>query len=177
MPVSKANSQCRDEGYPELIVGKRSVLAALRERYRTISATIQPNRLRFLPFKLPIHTFIVGATARPRPSRRRGTIEARGSPQWITSTSSSTAHRARKAPCFWMWKTPEERASISANGRSGRMDIGRFASPPMDGSLDSKVMLEHELQPRATPLSRATPDYLGDSPARSVGQTPREWLP
>jgi hypothetical protein len=26
------------------------------------------------------------------------------------------------------------------------MDIGRFASPPMDGSLDSKVMLEHELQ-------------------------------
>jgi hypothetical protein len=26
------------------------------------------------------------------------------------------------------------------------MDIGRFASPPMAGSLDSRVMLEHELQ-------------------------------
>ena len=60
--------------------------------------------------------------------------------------SFSTARRALKVPDLWKWKTPEERASISANGPSGRMDIGRFVFLRMHRSLNGKVMLEDELQ-------------------------------
>jgi hypothetical protein len=94
------------------------------ERYRTISAVC------------------------PRPLARDNRSERR--PQWITSISSSTARQALKVPDSLKWKTPEERVSISANGNSGRMDIGRFAFLRIHGSLDGKVMLEDELQRRAT---------------------------
>ena len=70
--------------------------------------------------RLHSHTFIVGATARSRPNRRRETIEVRGSPQWITSISSSTARRALKVPDSSKWKTPEERASCCWSHSHGR---------------------------------------------------------
>lgn len=44
------------------------------------------------------------------------------------------------------WKTPEEEASISANGFSGQMVTGCCAFLGMHGGLGGKSMLENELQ-------------------------------